>query len=53
MAVAEETHGTRVQTGPDNTLVDPNTYFICGDGDLMEGFSNEARKFAGHFTAGR
>jgi transketolase len=36
-----------------NDLVDHHTYFICSDGDLMEGVSHEAASFAGHFKLGK
>src|SRR5258705_839560 len=34
-------------------VVDHHTWFICSDGDLMEGISHEASSFAGHFKLGK
>src|SRR5262249_7740618 len=52
MAVAEA-HLAAVFNKPDNSIVDHYTYFICSDGDLMEGISHEAASFAGHFKLGK
>ncbi len=52
MAVAEA-HLAATFNKPDHDLVDHHTYFICSDGDLMEGISHEAASFAGHFKLGK
>lgn len=33
---------------PDFEMINHNIYAICGDGDMMEGLSNEAASIAGH-----
>lgn len=38
---------------PSYKIVDHYTYAICGDGDLMEGITQEAASLAGHLRLGR
>jgi transketolase len=52
MAVAEA-HLAKTFNKEGNAIVDHFTYFICSDGDLMEGVSHEAASFAGHFKLGK
>lgn len=52
MAVAEA-HLAATFNKADNRIVDHFTWFICSDGDLMEGLSHEAAGFAGHQKLGR
>ncbi|HEY2026790.1 MAG TPA: transketolase [Gemmatimonadaceae bacterium] len=52
MAVAEAHLGAEFNRAP-APIVDHYTYFICSDGDLMEGISHEAASFAGHFKLGK
>ena len=48
MALAERDAGARGSTAPAHEIVDHRTWFICSDGDLMEGVSHEAASIAGH-----
>jgi transketolase len=52
MAVAEA-HLATVFNRAGHAIVDHHTFFICSDGDLMEGVSHEAASFAGHFKLGK
>jgi transketolase len=48
-----EAHLAAVFNSPGNEIVDHYTWFICSDGDLMEGVSHEAASFAGHNGFGK
>jgi transketolase len=52
MAIAEAWLATRYNR-PGHKIVDHYTYAICGDGDLMEGVSQEAASLAGHLRLGK
>ena len=52
MAVAETNLAATFNKGNDK-IVEHYTWFICSDGDLMEGLSHEAASFAGHNKLGR
>ncbi len=52
MAVAEA-HLSATFNREGHAIVDHHTWFICSDGDLMEGISHEACSFAGHFKLGK
>ena len=52
MAVAEA-HLAAVFNRDGHGIIDHHTYFICSDGDLMEGVSHEAASFAGHLKLGK
>jgi transketolase len=51
MAVAES-HLAAIFNRPGHDVINHRTYFICSDGDLMEGVSHESASFAGHFKLG-
>src|SRR5688572_23123048 len=50
---AAEAHLAAVFNREGHSIIDHHTWFICGDGDLMEGISHEAASFAGHFGLGK
>ncbi len=52
MAIAQA-HLGAVYNRSDQPIVDHFTYCICGDGDLMEGISQEALSLAGHLKLGK
>jgi transketolase len=52
LAIAEA-HLGAVYNRDDRRIVDHFTYCICGDGDLMEGISQEALSLAGHLKLGK
>jgi transketolase len=52
MAIAEAWLAARYNR-PGHKIVDHYTYSICGDGDLMEGVSQEAASLAGHLQLGK
>jgi len=52
MAIAEAWLAARYNR-PGHKIVDHCTYAICGDGDLMEGISQEAASLAGHLRLGK
>jgi transketolase len=52
LAIAEAWFGARFNR-PGHTVIDHYTYGICGDGDLMEGVSQEAASLAGHLQLGK
>src|SRR5689334_850952 len=52
MAVGEALLGSLFNR-PDYPIIDHHTYFICSDGDMMEGVSHESASFAGHAKLGK
>jgi transketolase len=52
LAIAEAWFAAKFNR-PGHTIVDHHTYGICGDGDLMEGVSQEAASLAGHLELGK
>ena len=52
MALAES-HLASIFNKQGYDIIDHYTYFICSDGDMMEGISHEASSFAGHFGFGK
>jgi transketolase len=52
LAIAEAWLAARYNR-PGHKIVDHYTYAICGDGDLMEGVSQEAASLAGHLCLGK
>jgi transketolase len=47
MALAERMLAARYNR-PGHEVIEHRTWFLCSDGDLMEGISHEAASFAGH-----
>ncbi|PKG22975.1 transketolase [Niallia nealsonii] len=48
-----EAHLAAIYNKPNYPIVDHYTYVLCGDGDLMEGVSQEASSMAGHMKLGK
>jgi transketolase len=52
MAIAEANLAARFNRS-NMPIVDHHTFFICSDGDIMEGVSHEVSSIAGHFGLGK
>ena len=52
MAMAEAWLSARYNR-PGHEIINHHTYAICGDGDLMEGITQEAASLAGHLRLGK
>ena len=52
LALAEAVLAAQINR-PGHEIVDHRTWFVCGDGDLMEGISYEAASLAGHLGLGK
>ena len=52
MALAERMAAARLNTAK-HQIIDYFTYFLAGDGCMMEGISNEAASLAGHLKLGK
>ena len=52
LAIAEAWLAARFNR-PGHTIIDHYIYSICGDGDLMEGITQEAASLAGHLQLGK
>ncbi|WP_018922442.1 transketolase [Salsuginibacillus kocurii] len=52
MAMAER-HLAAIYNREGHNVIDHYTYALCGDGDLMEGVSQETASLAGHLKLGR
>ncbi len=51
MAIAEA--NLAASFNRESKIIDHYTYFICSDGDMMEGISHESGSFAGHLKLGK
>ena len=52
MAIAEANLAAQFNR-PGHGVIDHHTYFLCSDGDIMEGVSHEACSYAGHLKLGK